>query len=319
MVYLLKPIKFLLVGLIASLSLILLVGAMDVSLGTVTANGGLNLRNKSDSSGKVLSVVSAGEKVIITGSESEWYEVNYKGTTGFMSSSYITEAKTEDFDLGQGVVTGSVVNVRSAPGTNNTKICQLSEGIEVSVKGVEGGWYKIEWTKYSGYIHPDYLEPYFTNTTTSTKKSTSSASSYTPVVEEPTMSVLSEDTNSDVRTAIVEYAKQYLGTKYVYGGKSPKGFDCSGYVYYVYKQFGYSLSGGASTQMRNATIIKKADLLPGDLVFFNDGSASKASHVGIYIGDNSFIHAVAPGKKLAITSMSNDYYEKYYVGSGRIL
>jgi lipoprotein Spr len=71
--------------------------------------------------------------------------------------------------------------------------------------------------------------------------------------------------------------------------------------------------------MDKAAKISKDELLPGDLVFFNTGSARRASHVGIYVGNNKFIHAVTYGKALSISSLSDGYYSRYYVGSGRVL
>ena len=87
----------------------------------------------------------------------------------------------------------------------------------------------------------------------------------------------------------------------------------------MFKNFGYTLNPGASTQMDSVSVIKRVELVPGDLVFFNNGSARRASHVGIYVGDGQFIHATTPGNPLSISSLDSGYYSRYFVGGGRVL
>ena len=117
---------------------------------------------------------------------------------------------------------------------------------------------------------------------------------------------------------VVAYAKNYLGVKYVYGGSSPKGFDCSGFTVYVFKHFGISLSRTATGQYKYGSSVSKSNLQTGDLVFFK-GSGKAIGHVGIYVGGGSFIHASSPGDVVKITSLSDSYYVRNYVGARRIL
>ncbi len=118
---------------------------------------------------------------------------------------------------------------------------------------------------------------------------------------------------------IVDYAYQYLGYSYVYGGESPEeGFDCSGFVYYVYSQFGYSLNRTASDQYDNGTFVPYDQLELGDLVFFSPRGSMSIGHVGIYVGDGYFIHATSPGDVVRITALSTEYYTARYVGAKRI-
>lgn len=129
----------------------------------------------------------------------------------------------------------------------------------------------------------------------------------------------------DVQQAdnVVDYAKQYLGYPYIYGGKSPEsGFDCSGFVYYVYKNFGYTLNPGATSQWKSLpdAIIPRDDLRPGDLVFFSDnGEVSGMTHVGIYIGEGQMIHASTPSTGVIITRLSEPYYVRMYLGAKRVI
>ena len=114
---------------------------------------------------------------------------------------------------------------------------------------------------------------------------------------------------------------QHLGTRYVYGGASPSGFDCSGFTMYVYSQHGYSLPHSATSQWQSglgSRVYSIGELQPGDLVFFNDPSrnAGKAcSHAGIYIGSGQFIHSSSSKSNgVIISDLTSGYYNTYFVG-----
>lgn len=105
--------------------------------------------------------------------------------------------------------------------------------------------------------------------------------------------------------AIVDYAMQFLGVPYVWGGSSPSGFDCSGLTSYVYRACGISIARVADDQMRQGTYVPKEELQPGDLVFFGYGGV--ASHVGIYVGNNSYLHAPQDNEVVKISPMQYRY------------
>jgi cell wall-associated NlpC family hydrolase len=111
---------------------------------------------------------------------------------------------------------------------------------------------------------------------------------------------------------VVGIAMQYLGTPYVYGGASPGGFDCSGFVMYVFAQIGVSLPHNAAAQYGSGTPVDRSQLQPGDLVFFNG-----LGHVGIYIGGGSFIHSPHTGDVVKISSLSG-WYSSTWVGARRL-
>jgi len=119
--------------------------------------------------------------------------------------------------------------------------------------------------------------------------------------------------------AIVNTAMKYLGVPYVYGGTSPACFDCSGLVYYVYKENGYSITRRASLQWFDGYSVTKAELQPGDLVFFSSNYSSSIEHVGIYIGQAQFIHASSGGGCVKINNLSDSYYLRNYYGACRVL
>ena len=126
---------------------------------------------------------------------------------------------------------------------------------------------------------------------------------------------------SEAGTSIVAAAKQYLGTRYVYGGASPSGFDCSGFTMYIYNKFGVSLPHSATSQWQSGIgtkVYSISALQPGDLVFFNDPSrnAGKAcSHAGIYVGGGQFIHSSSSKSNgVIISDLTSGYYNTYFVG-----
>lgn len=118
---------------------------------------------------------------------------------------------------------------------------------------------------------------------------------------------------------VLEIAARYLGTPYRYGGQAPGGFDCSGFVKYVYGQVGIELPRTAASQYGVGTEVTREQLIPGDLVFFRCGGGS-IDHVGIYSGNNQFIHSSSPRSGGVIySSMSESYYARSYTGARRIL
>ncbi len=114
--------------------------------------------------------------------------------------------------------------------------------------------------------------------------------------------------------SVVGIAMRYLGVPYVWGGDSPSGFDCSGFVMYVYAQVGVSLPHYTGAQWSYGVPVSKSDLQPGDLVFF-DG----LGHVGIYVGGGQFIHAPQTGDVVKISSLNEGWYAATYVGARRIV
>ncbi|GGH78718.1 LysM repeat protein [Pullulanibacillus pueri] len=121
-----------------------------------------------------------------------------------------------------------------------------------------------------------------------------------------------------VKKALVSDTTNYLGVPYLWGGTTPTGFDCSGFVYYMFNQHGVTMSrntsGGLYTQ---GTPVARTHLQPGDLVFFAVNTTGTISHVGFYMGGNQFISAT-DSKGIAIYSMDNTYWSKYYVGAKRV-
>lgn len=234
-----------------------------------------------------------------------------------MSGNYLSVAAVQDVSLGVGQVEagGSTLRLRAAANTSSAIVCSMPDHASVTLNGVSNGWYKVTYNGKTGYASGDYISPAATGTTTTTTASTTTVKNQTG--QQETQAPAANKTAGD---AIVACAKKYLGIRYVYGGSSPSGFDCSGFTQYVMKQCGYTICRTASTQFKNnGTAVTRDQLMPGDLVFFRaKGSAYAATHVGIYIGDGQFIHASTTGSTVRINSVNSDYYSSIFVGGRRI-
>ncbi|UFT98864.1 LysM peptidoglycan-binding domain-containing protein [Radiobacillus kanasensis] len=121
-------------------------------------------------------------------------------------------------------------------------------------------------------------------------------------------------TQQSYKTALVAEAKKHIGTPYKWAGNAPGGFDCSGFIYYTHNQVGKKISRlSAASYYNMATKISSPE--PGDLVFFKDTYKSGISHMGIFVGNNSFVHAASSGVQL--TSLSNTYWKGHFAGYGK--
>ncbi len=158
--------------------------------------------------------------------------------------------------------------------------------------------------------HPVVPNPVVQAITAPTSTSTTSAEASAPAVAPPAPPVSTAPPAS--YGDVVSIAMRYLGTPYVWGGASPSGFDCSGFVMYVFAQVGVSLPHYTGAQYSMGSPVSRSELQPGDLVFFNG-----LGHEGIYIGGNQFIHSPHTGDVVKISSMTG-YYTSNYVGARRM-
>ena len=294
--------------LTVALSALCVVGASAASVGAGTVDvDALRLREEASTSSTILATASKGDTVVVLEeAEDGWYKVDYKSVEGYMSGEYLTVSAKADVNIGYGLVKtgGSTLNVRSGPGTSYDKVTSLSNGAVVTITGIDNGWYKIT-TKAGtvGYVSSEYM--------VTCKDSAGSRG------DGPVASSMSYSTG--LGQQIVDYAKQYLGVPYVYGGNGPNCFDCSGFTTYVYRHFGYTLNRTATGQLSNGVSVSKSELQPGDLVFFKDGGSKPVSHVGIYIGGGQFIHASTSTYEVRINDLTSGYYNNVYVYARRIL
>jgi len=150
------------------------------------------------------------------------------------------------------------------------------------------------------------------NTATPSRAATPKVN-YQPTVSRSGSAITGQD--------IVALGAQYLGTPYHYGGSGPGGFDCSGFVSYCYRQFGYQLPRTAAGMAGVGTVVSKEDLVCGDLVLFQGTAGSYGiTHVGIYVGSGQFIHSSSTsGRGVVYSSVDDSYYSAHYYGGRRII
>lgn len=173
-----------------------------------------------------------------------------------------------------GYVTADVLNVRSGPSTEHKVLGQIVNGTQVSIISAEGDWFKISFRDGEAFVAAQYI------------------SKNLPIASRSGDAVRKGE-------EVIEYAKRFIGVPYRYGGNGPNAFDCSGYTKYVFSHFGIDLPRTARGQMSAGRAVTKSELEPGDLVIFRGGG-----HVGIYVGNNKYIHAPETGRKVSIDEMN---------------
>ena len=288
-------------------------GTLKTGVAFVTASA-LRMRSGPGSSYATTAYASKDEVVVLLGKSGEWYKVIYNLKEGYMHSKYLDAATVENAELGYGRVNGSGVNVRSGPGTGYGSLGKANLNDKVYIIGINNQWYKVITGSTVGYIRSDYVDlteiPY-ENKASSKEPLFFVRGKSTGVT--PSVAALKGTSGS----SIVATAKKYIGVPYLWGGVTPGGFDCSGFVQYVYKLHGIQLPRTSSQQYQTGKSVSKANLQPGDLVFFATSFGS-VNHLGIYIGNNQFIHS-GSSTGVTITSLSNSYWSARYVGAKRIL
>ena len=284
------------------------------ALGVVSGTN-VRVRSGAGTGYDILKTLDKGTLVELTVQEGDWYRISYDGARGYIASQYVTRYDSGTGLSGAGKVTADVLNIRSAPKSGSTSLGTASRGAVLTVTGIEGSWFAVSYNGVSGYVASQYV----------LICSPSTADTSAPETPEETPAETPDETPADNPAAtvsgseIVSLAQQYLGVPYVYGGSSPSGFDCSGFTMYIFAQVGVKLPHGATSQLSYGASVSRSELQPGDLVFFQDYGAV-ASHVGIYIGGDQFIHASSSSgnsRCVTVSSLAENYYANHYYTARR--
>lgn len=304
-------------------------------IGFVNATS-LRLRSGPDTNSSTLCMAPSNDCVVVISKSGEWYKVNYNLQEGYMHEDYLDVLTCENAELGYGQITGSGVNLRSGPSTSYGVSAVAAQGDKCYIIGLNNGWYKVIYNSETCYVRSDFVElteiPYENQASPNSPKffrhgksigTAPSAAALNGTASSETSNssssaVPEETVGSATGDEILAEAQKYLGTPYVNGGASPSGFDCSGFVYYVLKQLGYSPYRTPADQYKQGTFVEKSDLQVGDIVFFAGTYASGISHVGIYAGGGQFIHSPNSRSTVSYSDLTSGYWAEHYYGARRI-
>ncbi len=317
--------------------------------GIVISDGNLRMRSFTTTDSAILALLPQNTVIEILGQYDEWYQVEHQNKVGYVYAEYVSvvpqvealpelpevvetpdqptrtllegqsilsalpsaqseqaveqpqdeqaveqeiepeivqEIVPDSEPYNMGYVVDGPLNIRSAPSTDGSVLGKLYAGNWVEILDIEDGWYRID----RGYVSADYVDRYTQSQADEIRESTSS---------------------------VVDLAMTFLGTPYVYAGSSPSGFDCSGFTQYIFKQYGVSLARTTSGQNANGVFVAKSDLQPGDVLIFQRNGV--INHVGIYIGNQKFIHASTPSTGVIISELDSNYYTTAYYSARRML
>jgi cell wall-associated NlpC family hydrolase len=253
----------------------------------------LNVRKKASASSTIVGRMANYGICEVLGTSGNWTRIKSGKVTGYVSSRYLVtgkEAKTLALKNVTTVATVSneKVRVHKTASTSSTTLSLVSKGDDLVVKTQKGSWYKVEIDNKTGYVSESNVEVSEKLPTARTIDSTTDTES-----------------TSDTRTSLVNYAKQFVGNPYSWGGTSlTKGVDCSGFTMQIYAHYGVSLPHSSSAQPSYGKKIKASNAQPGDLFFY--GSGKSINHVGIYIGNGKIVHASNARDGIKISSA---YYQ----------
>lgn len=194
---------------------------------------------------------------------------------------------------------------RSGPSTSSQSLGKLPKNTKITITGEENGWYKVSYNGKEGYISKSLVTEGEPPATTSSRSQEEPRSATTTTAQASSNNV-------------VQVAESYEGSRYVSGGSSPSGFDCSGFTQYVYGKCGITLSRTSYTQATQGTAVGKSELQPGDLLLFHYYGSSSIGHVGIYVGNGKFIHAANSNRGVVYDSIESGYYADNYAGARRL-
>lgn len=258
-------------------------------LGIANVDNNLNIREQPDESGKLVGKLPkdcACEVLEVLG---DWAHIKSGEVEGYASMDYLftgVEAKLKAQEVATvvAVVNTDALRIRTAPNTDSEILTQVPKGAELEYVETIDNWHKVLVDDETAYVAAEYAD---------VVESLGTAVTMTELLYGQGV--------SDVRVDLVEYAKQFLGNPYVWGGTSlTKGADCSGFVLSVFKKYGISLSHSSKAQSNEGTKISMSEAKPGDLIFYGNGK-SNINHVAIYIGGGQVIHASSPKSGIKIS------------------
>ncbi len=261
------------------------------NLGIAHVDNNLNIRAVAAEDGKLVGKLPKDAACEVLDDDGTWAHIKSGKVEGYVSLEYLftgipAKRRAEELATTVARVNADGLKVRAEANTDSEVITLVAGGEELEVAAVEGDWVKVYLDDQEVFVSADYVEV------------TSELGTAITMTE-----LLYGQGVSDIRVDICQYAKEFLGNPYVWGGTSlTKGADCSGYVLSVFKKYGVSLPHSSVAQAKCGTTIKVSEAKPGDLIFYGNGKS--INHVAICIGNGQVIHASSPKTGIKISNIS---------------
>lgn len=299
---------------------------------------GLALRDGPGTDYVAMSKLDAGAKLDLIERYNEWFHVGVAGSDGWVKSEFLTldpgvaervlaadAIPSANPDM-VGLISENNVNVRKGPDSRYDKMGVVNAGAMVALLGKYNDWFRVKLDSGTkAWIFSDLL-----NVTAHVARRVPVSKDFPALPTTPKPSSAARGSGGRIPGVInipasgdvASFAIQFAGSRYVYGGASPSGFDCSGFTSYVYRKFGVSLPHSAAGQYSTAygvAIGSMSNLAPGDLVFFVGTAGERGiSHVALYIGGGRVIHAMTPRYGVQVSNIYDSYWVRHYYGAIRI-
>ena len=274
------------------------------NLGIANVSNYLNVREEPSEDGKLVGKMSKNSGCEVMDISDGWAYIKSGKVTGYVKAEFLLTGKearahADEVATDMAVCNSGGLRVREEPSTESPVITFVAEGEELEVVEQLDGWVKIMLDDEEAYVSAEYVN---------IAKKLERAVTQTELIYGKGV--------SDVRVDLVNYAKQFLGNPYVWGGTSlTNGADCSGFVQSVFKNYGVSLPRTSAAQSAVGTKVSLSEAQPGDLIFYaNNG---RVNHVAIYIGGGQVIHAsnARTGIKISNASYRTPYAVKRVLSS----
>lgn len=292
----------------------------------------VNVRTEPNTDSEIVGKIYDGavaQILSVAGEAQDWFQITSGNVEGYIKAEFFIYGDAaadvvEEYVTRYAKVKADRLNVRKEPSTESSRIGYLDNGESVKLLENCGDWLRVQYTgRKEGYVAAEYVtisEEFVYAKTLEEERAEIAArkalearrkaeEQTTPEIlgsiEFPTTSYTS---NEELRKAIVDYAMQYLGNKYVHGGSSlAKGTDCSGFTCFIYSDFGYSISRTPGGQYSSdGRSISAEEIQPGDIICYSSNGGKSCTHVALYIGDGQIIHEANSKKGVVIYEADYD-------------
>lgn len=321
----------------------LIAGLPRAELAIANVNDYINVRSGPGTDNPIIGKIydgSVAQVLDVAGENGEWFHISSGNVEGYAKAEFFLYGEAaaqvlDDYVTRYALVQADRLNVREEPDLEARKLGSVNTDRRLVVLEDCGEWIKVQYTdREAGYVSAEYvmLTEEFTYAKSLEEEraereaaraaavQATAAAAQTSAVQTPALAsgntgnetaytppeITNFDSADDLRAAIVEYAKQYLGNVYIHGGSSlANGTDCSGFTCFIYADFGYSISRTPGGQLSGAgRSIDYSEIKPGDIVCYTSNGGRSCTHVGLYIGDGQIIHSANSRKGVIISDVN---------------